>query len=864
MKSIKIYSFVSLRKAKKTICFAVLLSLAAFFVWRAGDASAQKGSFAPLNKGQTAESKIFSEFDEWIRDYSEGNFANESEFIRNGEAIARNRRESFKELIRMNPRKAIETAISEETQKRLPVSITQFLEERISATGDFNVVAIDRLDESNNQVEREFVANGERYKAFVYGRKTSMTTKLEIGLGGVVLDDLMAVDEDSARVLSSNEIAARNISVDKFNKEKVFAEVGGKIVSFANKAKFDEYARDLVEWETKISPSRNALSPWTEGAKTLLFIRIDFPDRPGEPLDRFGQYLSLGAAQNLIDGAVNEFYVNNSYQKTSLRATVTPVVRMPQPQSSYPRENLYNLVTDARNAARAAGFETNNFDLDMVAYSYTTLHNFSGISPIANKGALLNGNFTFKVATHELGHAYGLMHANLWRNFDGTIIGEGANIEYGDDFDMMGRGATQETHFNASYKRNLEWLKETNVQNVTQSGVYRVFAHDSTTADPTGVRALKITKDISKDYWIEFRQQLTNYPNLMEGALIRWDSEFDGWRRTQLLDMYPSTTSLADSSLNVGQTFTDNESGITITVLSKNGTSPESLDIKVEFNYSIINGAPFDFDGDAKTDLSIFRPNAGEWWYRRSMDNESRAFQFGNGTDKINAADFTGDGKADIAFFRPSTGFWFVLRSEDNSFYSFPFGANGDIPIAADFDGDDRADAAVFRADSATWFVNKSSGGTIIQQFGANGDAPQASDYDSDGKADIAIYRPANGEWWIQRSRDGLIAFQFGSGADKPVPADYTGDGKTDVAVWRQSTGEWFVLRSENQSFYAAPFGQNGDIPVAGDYDGDGRADFAVFRPSDANWYLLRSQNGFIAAQFGAGSDLPVPAGANR
>ena len=96
----------------------------------------------------------------------------------------------------------------------------------------------------------------------------------------------------------------------------------------------------------------------------------------------------------------------------------------------------------------------------------------------------------------------------------------------------------------------------------------------------------------------------------------------------------------------------------------------------------------FDFDGDGKTDISIFRPSVGEWWYSRSSDGDVKAGQFGTSTDIITSGDFTGDGKADWAFFRPSTGFWFILRSEDGSFFSFPFGSNGDIPMPADFDGD--------------------------------------------------------------------------------------------------------------------------------------------------------------------------------
>ncbi|MBK6750816.1 MAG: VCBS repeat-containing protein [Pyrinomonadaceae bacterium] len=266
----------------------------------------------------------------------------------------------------------------------------------------------------------------------------------------------------------------------------------------------------------------------------------------------------------------------------------------------------------------------------------------------------------------------------------------------------------------------------------------------------------------------------------------------------------------------------------------------------------------FDLDGDAKSDIAVFRPTAGEWWFQRSGDGGNGAVTFGEAADKIVPADLTGDGTTDIAIWRPSTGFWYVLRSEDRTFYAFPFGTSGDTPVPADFDGDGKADPAIFRPASNTWFIDNSNGGMTISQFGTAGDLPVNADYDGDGKADIAIFRPASGQWWIQRSTEGLTAFQFGSNGDRTIPGDFTGDGKADVAIWRPSNGFWSVMRSEDGSFYSFPFGTSGDIPVAGDYDGDGEFDAAVFRPSSSTWYVQRSTAGTLIQQFGTAGDLPV------
>jgi hypothetical protein len=270
-----------------------------------------------------------------------------------------------------------------------------------------------------------------------------------------------------------------------------------------------------------------------------------------------------------------------------------------------------------------------------------------------------------------------------------------------------------------------------------------------------------------------------------------------------------------------------------------------------------------DFDGDNKSDLSIFRPSVGQWWYRQSSNNQSRVFAFGSSNDKLVPADYDGDGKIDVATFTSATGLWSVLRSSNFTFFSAPFGADEDIPAPGDYDGDGKADFAVYRQSDTNWYINRTgSCGTMIVQFGQAQDIPAVGDYDGDGMTDVAVFRPLGGtgqsEWWIRRSTAGIFATPFGISTDKPVQGDYTGDGKTDVAFFRPSDRNWYILRSEDLSYYAAPFGLGTDVPVPGDYDGDGKYDLAVFRGSETNWYAFLSGGGVMALQFGSNGDRPV------
>jgi subtilisin family serine protease len=271
--------------------------------------------------------------------------------------------------------------------------------------------------------------------------------------------------------------------------------------------------------------------------------------------------------------------------------------------------------------------------------------------------------------------------------------------------------------------------------------------------------------------------------------------------------------------------------------------------------------AQFDYDGDGKADVSVFRPATGSWYISGSANGAFSSQQFGIATDAPASADFDGDGKTDIAVFRAALGSWYILNSSTGNFSAAAFGSNGDLPVPADYDGDGKTDVAVYRPSNGYWYVTRSSNNAVVsQQHGTAEDKPTLGDFDGDGKADFAVFRPSNGYWYrLNSSNNQFIANQFGTSEDKAVPADFDGDTKTDLAVFRPSNGYWYIIQSSTDSFTATQFGTAEDKPAPADFDGDGKTDPAVFRPSSGTWYLLRTTAGFTGAQFGASGDVPTP-----
>lgn len=289
---------------------------------------------------------------------------------------------------------------------------------------------------------------------------------------------------------------------------------------------------------------------------------------------------------------------------------------------------------------------------------------------------------------------------------------------------------------------------------------------------------------------------------------------------------------------------------------SNNTVVTESFDVPVQFRRRL----RADFDGDAKTDISVFRPSDRVWYLNRSSSGFA-AIAWGLATDKLVPEDYDGDGKTDLAVFRASsdgaTPDYYILKSTDSTVQYVSWGTTGDIPVSEDFDGDGKADPAIFRPSTGQFWVRRSADGSILTSTSVVGGVPLAGDFDGDRRGDLATY--TDGFWRILRSETGYtpgFIINWGVAGDKVVNADYDGDGKDDLAVYRPSDGTWYITLSAGGN-RVQNFGISTDVPTPADYDGDGRADIAVYR--NGTWYIDRSTSGILITGFGLAVDTPLP-----
>jgi len=536
-----------------------------------------------------------------------------------GMQLAKVRRAVLAEMVKTNPAAILELAVPAAIRNRLPSEVATELEEQVSGIGDFSVLAAVPAPGGprTEPVQRFVRLNGHSYRAYVYGRRNGQTTKWGVPLHGVVINGVLALDEAAVREIGPGE-STNGSTLDLSGPAKpsggaagTTAEIGGRLYRFASHEQLRQAETLLEAAEAGIGPvpARRATdilqpealaaggtsqpaapaapSSWTQGKKNVIYIRVDFSDLAGDPA---GQ--SAAAVQSFADTQISLYYLASSYGLTSMSNTVTPLYRMPRPAAYYATNyDINQLLTDATTAANA-NYNVAGFDRVIVFFSSMTSIpnsgiNWGGLSSVGGPDVWVNGILTFEIVAHELGHTYGLFHANLWQVSDRNPISDaGFSEEYYDEFDTMGGNYANDTRtdFNPWFKSMLSWIPPGQIQTVTANATVRVFRFDSASA--TGTVAVVVAKDSTRTYWIGYRRNFTENPSSQNGAYIIWGHDIN--RQSDLLDTATPGISDKDAALEVGSTLLDPEANVSISVLDKGGTTPhEYLDVKVHFGNAL-------------------------------------------------------------------------------------------------------------------------------------------------------------------------------------------------------------------------------------------------------------------------------------
>ena len=326
--------------------------------------------------------------------------------------------------------------------------------------------------------------------------------------------------------------------------------------------------------------SRATLSSWTVGAKRLLVILLNFTD------DASLNATTVTSAQSLFFGpgsSVARLYSEASYGLVSMTGDVALVTATVAKPVTCTATDTNTIASQANTQAAAAGYTLGSYNFVVWVFPGIGACGWNGQGYVGGSGAWINGtgSMGLLVASHELGHNFGVYHAHSYACGAVSIAPTGCSrSEYGDRYDVMGN--SRAGHFNAQFKDTFGWLPAGSVRNHGGgSATYTIGALESPGEFAYAVRIP--TTMPGRTYWIEWRNR-TGFDagepaGVVNGGLIRFAPSAVGG--TDLLDMKPATAgNFDDATLDVGATFTDPELSLTITTLSKTATS---LTVQVDY-----------------------------------------------------------------------------------------------------------------------------------------------------------------------------------------------------------------------------------------------------------------------------------------
>lgn len=326
--------------------------------------------------------------------------------------------------------------------------------------------------------------------------------------------------------------------------------------------------------------------------------------------------------------SVKNFYFENSLAQATMDGSVLGEYILPYNPSTTGcdfeqwSQDAYNLA--AKKVIDLAGYNS----IIYVSENYQTSCFYRATAQPAGNTIYINGALDSYNFAHELGHKFGLKHANVYDCVKNSISidvdDKCRSIEYGDNYDVMGHTVDAALiHFNAVHKMEAGWLTTNQVTNFTSNGQYRIKPLEQS----TGPLVIKIPKDKYTDssgmvfqrfYIISFRQPIgfdTSLPlSITSGASIHIKTEYlDGPSAiapdfSNFIDVTANNTDpnefiykeFLDAVLTDGNSFIDSINKISVKQISHN---PNEVVLEINKETSEID-PNLDTDKDEFMDIS--------------------------------------------------------------------------------------------------------------------------------------------------------------------------------------------------------------------------------------------------------------------
>lgn len=537
----------------------------------------------------------FAQFADWVETWLETPAASRlPKDEARGLALAKQRQAALLTLMERDPELALQLAIPAALRAQMPPCVGMELEEHIDGFGDLLVTA--------HPLSRRLYWNGQYYSAQVCGALAASGTQYALPLRGITLGVRAALAECA---LERDTLSPR-------------ARLGGRILEFPDEQAVQEARRALLGAYVTHNPyaARQAFerlsgataladgtgTSWSTGTKKVLIVRIDFSDKPGEPIgDNAETVFDLATVKRVMKDEVLPFYEKASYGKTRLEFTAPEKLYRVSKRFDYyapvVMEKGEELWADAK---AAVGSDYNYDDFDRVILLFTRIQTYPGWTYLGGKQIWINGGFSGTIVAHEIGHTYGAGHANHWAaNTESPVDANASIIEYGDVYDIMGTGDITVTDFSPFFKTLFGWMPSNQVQTVTQSGTYRLQSFDfanASAAVSAQTLALKVGRSDTLSYWLSIRRNFDPELNISKGLYIQLqdkDSVAPNIVDTGVINgpatgaVYrPNSTSALSKTpaLQPGKVLIDPANKIGFELIANGGTAPNTwADVRITY-----------------------------------------------------------------------------------------------------------------------------------------------------------------------------------------------------------------------------------------------------------------------------------------